>query len=434
MRMVDIIQKKRDGKLLSKEEIEFAVNGYKNDSIPDYQMSSFLMSVYFKGMTKEEVSWLTDAMVNSGETVDLSGINGIKVDKHSTGGVGDKISLIVAPLVASVGVPVAKMSGRGLGHTGGTIDKLEAVEGFSVELSGKQFIDNVNRHGISIIGQSGDLVPADKKIYALRDVTATVDSIPLIASSIMSKKIAMGADAIVLDVKTGAGAFMKTLDRAKDLASTMVEIGSHLNRNTIAVITDMNQPLGYEVGNANEIKEVIEVLQGNGSEDLIEISMAIAVQMSILGGIYKTEEEARKGLTQAIESGEALGKFKEFISAQNGNAAQIDSINLLPQAKHHVEVKSKQSGYVRDINAEEIGVAALLLGAGRQTKEDQIDYSAGVTLKKKVGDQVQEGDVIAVLHFNKEDHQQAVDTLYHAFTYSDQKPEKRPFVYEIISK
>ncbi|MGD6815676.1 pyrimidine-nucleoside phosphorylase [Metabacillus sp. 84] len=434
MRMVDIIQKKRDGKPLTKEEIEFAVNGYKNDRIPDYQMSSFLMSVYFKGMTKEEVSWLTDAMVHSGETVDLSGINGIKVDKHSTGGVGDKISLIVAPLVASVGVPVAKMSGRGLGHTGGTIDKLEAVEGFSVELTGNQFIENVNKHGISIIGQSGDLVPADKKIYALRDVTATVDSIPLIASSIMSKKIAMGADAIVLDVKTGSGAFMKTLETAKDLAGTMVDIGSHLNRNTVAVITDMNQPLGYEVGNANEIREVIEVLNGSGSDDLIEISMAIAVQMSMLGGIYQTEEKARKGLQEAIQSGKALEKFKEFITTQNGSAQQIESPDLLPQAKNHFEAKAKQSGYISDIEAEAIGVAALLLGAGRQTKEDQIDYAAGVSLKKKAGDEVKEGDVIAVLHTNKDDCEQAMDTLHAAYSYSGDKPEKRPYVYEIISK
>ncbi|MTH52256.1 pyrimidine-nucleoside phosphorylase [Bacillus mangrovi] len=434
MRMVDIIQKKRDGKLLAKEEIEFVVNGYKNDSIPDYQMSSFLMSVFFKGMTKEEVSWLTDAMVHSGETVDLSGIKGTKVDKHSTGGVGDKISLIVGPLVASVGVPVAKMSGRGLGHTGGTIDKLEAVEGFSVELTGQQFIDNVNKHGISIIGQSGDLVPADKKIYALRDVTATVDSIPLIASSIMSKKIAMGADAIVLDVKTGSGAFMKTLDRAKDLASTMVEIGSHLNRNTIAVITDMNQPLGYEVGNANEMKEVVEVLKGNGSEDLVEISMAIATQMSILGGIYQTEEEAREGLNRAIESGAALEKFKEFIQTQNGDGSQIEDVSKLPQAEYHVEAKAAQSGYISDIDAEDIGVAALLLGAGRQTKEDKIDYSAGVTLKKKAGDKVEEGEVIAILHTNKEDTKQAMDTLHGAFSYAEQQPEKRPYVYEIISK
>ena len=360
MRMVDLIEKKRDGHALTKEEIQFIIEGYTKGDIPDYQMAAMLMAIYFNGMSKEEISALTNAMINSGETIDLSKIEGVKVDKHSTGGVGDKTSLIVAPLVSSLGVPVAKMSGRGLGHTGGTIDKLESIQGFNVELTKEQFINQVNTHKIALVGQSGNLVPADKKIYALRDATGTINSISLIASSIMSKKIAMGADAIVLDVKTGNGAFMKTLEDSKALAQEMVDIGKRLNRKTIAIITDMNQPLGYEVGNANEIKEVIQVLKGEYIEDLVEISLTIAENMVLLSGMYEGENVKEK-LKLQIQNGQALNKFKEFIKIQGGNENIVNNLDLLPQAKYRFEVKSLNSGYISKLEAEKIGHVAMLL-------------------------------------------------------------------------
>jgi pyrimidine-nucleoside phosphorylase len=432
MRIVDIIQKKKQGEELTKEEIDFIVQGYTKGTIPDYQMSAFLMSVYFKGMTKNETSNMTLSFVNSGDKVDLSEINGVKVDKHSTGGVGDKISLIVIPLVASVGIPVAKMSGRGLGHTGGTIDKLESIEGFRTELTMNEFITNVNSHKMAIVGQSANLTPADKKIYALRDVTATVDSIPLIASSIMSKKIASGADAIVLDVKVGSGAFMKSLDEAKELAKTMVGIGKALNRQTVAIVTDMSQPLGHEVGNANEIREAIEVLRGNGSEDETTVALTIASHMTILGGAFSDFETAYKELNNIISSGRAISKLKELISIQGGNADIIDNTDRLPQSKFHVEVKATSEGYVEEIDAESIGIAAMLLGAGRKTKEDKIDFAAGITMVKKVGDKVNSGDTICMLHTNFDECSEAEVVAKNAFSFSEALPKKITYIYDVI--
>lgn len=432
MRVVDFIEKKKLGFELSKEEIEFIINGYVKGDIPDYQMSAFLMAIYFKGMTKEETANLTMSFVNSGDTVDLSAINGIKVDKHSTGGVGDKISLIVIPLVASFGVPVAKMSGRGLGHTGGTIDKLESIDGFRVELSEEEFINNVNSYKMAITGQSANLVPADKKIYALRDVTATIDSIPLIASSIMSKKIASGADAIVLDVKVGSGAFMKSLDQAKILARTMVDIGKSLNRNTIAVITNMNQPLGREVGNANEIIEALKVLKGQGSEDETTVALTIASYMCVLGGAFNDFDIAFKELTKLIESGKAIEKFKELLKIQGGDSEVVDNLDRLPKAKYHIEVKSLSSGFVNELDAESIGVSAMLLGAGRKTKDDLIDFAAGITLHKKIGDKVEAADVLCTLHTNKEDVKEAVQRSLNAYKITRDKPIIEKYIYEIV--
>lgn len=432
MRVVDIIEKKKHGQELTFEEIDFIVKGYTNNTIPDYQMSAFLMAVYFKGMNNEETANLTLSFVNSGDKVDLSAIQGIKVDKHSTGGVGDKISLIVVPLVASVGIPVAKMSGRGLGHTGGTIDKLESIPGFKVEISNEEFINNVNKYKMAIVGQSANLTPADKKIYALRDVTSTVDSIPLIASSIMGKKIASGADAIVLDVKLGSGAFMKSLDQAKDLARTMVDIGKSLNRNTIAVITNMDQPLGYEIGNANEIKEAIEVLKGNGAEDETTIALTIASYMCVLGGAFKDFDMAYDHMKSLINSGEAIAKLKELILIQGGDPKVVDNPDLLPQAKNHIEVKSKKSGYLSSFDTETIGITAMLLGAGRMTKEDIIDYAAGITLKKKIGDKVEVDEVLCVLHTNKDNWEDAHNKVIEAFYIEQEKPKAEKYIYEII--
>lgn len=432
MRVVDIIEKKKHGIELSAEEIDFIVQGYTNDEIPDYQMSAFLMAVYFKGMNKEETANLTQSFVNSGDQVDLSAIKGIKVDKHSTGGVGDKISMIVVPLVASVGIPVAKMSGRGLGHTGGTIDKLESIPGFKVELTNEEFINNVNKYKMAIVGQSANLTPADKKIYALRDVTSTIDSIPLIASSIMGKKIASGADAIVLDVKLGSGAFMKSLDEARKLARTMVDIGKSLNRDTVAVITNMNQPLGHEIGNANEIKEAIEVLKGNGAEDETTIALTIASYMAVLGGVFKDFDKAYAHMKDIIHSGEAIAKLKELIKIQGGDPAVVDNPELLPEAKNHIEVKSVKSGFVNSFDTEGVGITASMLGAGRMTKEDKIDYAAGITLKKKIGDEVKEGDILCILHTNKEDYQDAYERILNSYHITDKKPEAEEYIFDII--
>lgn len=432
MRIVDLIQKKKQGESLTADEINYIVDGYTKGEIPDYQMSAFFMAVYFKGMDKDEISNLTLAYVNSGDKADLSAIKGIKVDKHSSGGVGDKISLIAIPLVASVGIPVAKMSGRGLGHTGGTIDKLESIEGFKTELSPEVFISNVNKYKMAIIGQTANLTPADKKTYALRDVTATVDSIPLIAASIMSKKIASGADAIVLDVKVGSGAFMKSLDEAKKLAKTMVEIGKSLNRKTVAVITNMDQPLGHEVGNATEVKEAIDVLRGKGAEDETTVALTIASYMTVLGGAFKDFDTAYKNLKDIIKSGEAVKKLKEFIEIQGGNPELIDTPEKLPQARYHMEVKASESGYIYSMEAEKIGIAAMLLGAGRKTKEDKIDFAAGITLVKKVGEKVTQGDTMCILHTNLEDCSEAEKVVHTAYTISKSKPEQLKYVYEII--
>ncbi|UOF89893.1 pyrimidine-nucleoside phosphorylase [Fodinisporobacter ferrooxydans] len=432
MRMVDLIHKKRQGHSFTTDELRYIIQGYTCGDIPDYQMAAWLMAVYFQGMTDEEIADLTTVMVESGDTIDLSGIRGIKVDKHSTGGVGDKISLIVAPLVATVGVPVAKMSGRGLGHTGGTIDKLEAIEGFQAELSNEQFIEHVNTYKMAIAGQTGNLAPADKKLYALRDVTATVDSMPLIASSIMSKKIASGADCIVLDVKMGAGAFMKSLADARRLANTMVKIGQRLNRKTIAIISDMNQPLGCEVGNANEVKEAIEVLRGNGPEDLQVISLTIAAHMTVLGGIYKTFADALHNLTTILQSGSAFHTFRQFIQAQGGNPDLADNPERLPQAANHIDITAWKTGYIQQIDAEAVGTAAMMAGAGRQKKGDAIDPAAGITLLKKSGDPVAKGERMAVIHTNKKTAEEALQRLQDAYVITEQPPQIQPYIHEIV--
>ncbi|AMW23920.1 thymidine phosphorylase [Staphylococcus haemolyticus] len=411
MRMVDIIEKKRDGKSLSKEEIEFFIKGYTNGDIPDYQASSLAMAIFFQDMNDEERAALTMAMVNSGDVIDLSKINGIKVDKHSTGGVGDTTTLVLAPLVAAVGVPVAKMSGRGLGHTGGTIDKLESIKGFHVEISEEDFIKLVNENQVAVIGQSGNLTPADKKLYALRDVTGTVNSIPLIASSIMSKKIVAGADAIVLDVKTGNGAFMKTLEDAEALAHAMVSIGNNVGRNTMAIISDMSQPLGRAIGNALELKEAIDTLNGKGPEDLTELVLTLGSQMVVLANRANTLEEARQLLNEAIENGSALEKFKTFLENQGGDASVVDAPELLPTATYQIEYKAQSSGVVSELIANEIGVASMMLGAGRQTKEDEIDLSVGIVLNKKVGDVVKEGESLLTIHSNRENFDDVIKKL-----------------------
>lgn len=412
MRMVDIIEKKRDGQELTTAEINFFIEGYTKGEIPDYQASALAMAIYFQDMNDRECADLTRAMVESGDTIDLSAIDGVKVDKHSTGGVGDTTTLVLAPLVASLGVPVAKMSGRGLGHTGGTIDKLESIAGFHVELTREQFIDLVNRDKVAVIGQSGNLTPADKKLYALRDVTGTVNSIPLIASSIMSKKIAAGADAIVLDVKTGDGAFMKTQEDAEELAHAMVRIGNHVGRKTIAIISDMSQPLGFAIGNALEVKEAIETLQGKGPKDLTKLVLTLGSQMVILAGKAKTSEEAKEMLLDAIHSGKALAKFKEFLANQGGDASIVDDLTKLPQAKYKIELPAKQSGYISRMVADEIGVASMILGAGRATKEDVIDLAVGLVLHKKVGDKVEEGESILTIYSNRENVEDVKQKLY----------------------
>ncbi|WP_068503127.1 pyrimidine-nucleoside phosphorylase [Paenibacillus kribbensis] len=412
MRMVDLIAKKRDGKELSTEEINFIIQGYTQGEIPDYQVSALAMSIFFKDMTERERADLTMAMVHSGDTIDLSAIEGVKVDKHSTGGVGDTTTLVLAPLVAALDIPVAKMSGRGLGHTGGTIDKLEAIAGFHVEISKDEFVELVNRSKIAVIGQSGNLTPADKKLYALRDVTATVNSIPLIASSIMSKKIAAGSDAIVLDVKTGAGAFMKTVDDAKELAHAMVSIGNNVGRKTMAVISDMSQPLGLAIGNSLEVKEAIDTLRGEGPKDLEELCLALGSQMVFLAGKADSLEDAEEKLKEVIRNGKALEKFKEFIANQGGDSSVVDHPERLPQAQYLIEVPAKQDGVVAEIVADEIGTAAMLLGAGRATKESEIDLAVGLMLNKKVGDAVQKGESLVTIHANREDVAQVLEKIY----------------------
>ena len=431
--MIDIIEKKRDGKSLTREEIEFFVNGYTRGEVPDYQASSLAMAIFFQDMNDEERAALTMSMVNSGEKIDLSDINGIKVDKHSTGGVGDTTTLVLAPLVAAVGVPVAKMSGRGLGHTGGTIDKLESVKGFNVEISEKDFIKLVNDNQVAVIGQSGNLTPADKKLYALRDVTGTVNSIPLIASSIMSKKIAAGADAIVLDVKTGSGAFMKTLDDAEALAHAMVRIGNNVGRNTMAIISDMSQPLGNAIGNALELKEAISTLKGNGPKDLTELVLTLGSQMVVLAEQATSLDEARQMLIDAIKTGKALNKFKTFLSNQGGDDSIVDSPEKLPSAKYQVEFKAKKDGYITEIIANEIGVASMMLGAGRQTKEDVIDLGVGIVLNKKVGEHVEKGENILTIHTNTKEIDDILYKLDNSITI-ESKGEAPTLIHKIITE
>ncbi|MED3624918.1 pyrimidine-nucleoside phosphorylase [Neobacillus thermocopriae] len=434
MRMVDLIEKKRDGHELTTEEINFIIKGYTEGKIPDYQVSAFTMAVVFRGMTERERADFTMAMVESGDQIDLSQIEGIKVDKHSTGGVGDTTTLVLGPLVASVGVPVAKMSGRGLGHTGGTIDKLESVNGFHVEIDNKEFIDLVNKNKIAVIGQSGNLTPADKKLYALRDVTGTVESIPLIASSIMSKKIAAGADAIVLDVKTGAGAFMKTLDDSRELAKAMVRIGNNVGRRTMAVISDMSQPLGYAIGNALEVKEAIDTLKGEGPEDLTELCLTLGSHMVYLAEKAKSLQEARAMLENAIKDGSALEKMKVFLSSQGGDASVVDDPSKLPQAKYIIDLEAKEDGYVSEIVADEIGTAAMLLGAGRATKESEIDLAVGLVLRKKIGDQVKKGEPLVTIYSNFEDVSEVKEKLLQNIKISTTKVEPPILIHEEITE
>jgi pyrimidine-nucleoside phosphorylase len=434
MRMVDLIAKKRDGFELTKEEIDYIIQGYTRDEIPDYQMSAFAMAVYFQGMSKVERVHLTRAMVESGDKIDLSAIEGIKVDKHSTGGVGDTTTLVLAPLVASVGVPVAKMSGRGLGHTGGTIDKLESIPGFHVEITNEEFVDLVNKNKVAVIGQSANLTPADKKLYGLRDVTATVNSIPLIASSIMSKKIAAGADAIVLDVKTGSGAFMKKLEDAKELAQAMVDIGNGVGRKTVAIISDMSQPLGFAIGNALEVKEAIDTLKGQGPKDLQELCYALGSRMVLLAGKAKDLQEARNMLEEAITSGKALEKFKTFLAAQGGDASVVDQPEKLPTAKYQIEVKANESGYIAAITADKIGTAAMVLGAGRATKESTIDLAVGLILHKKIGDQVEAGETLVTIHSNREQVDDVIQQIYDSYRITNEKVDAPPLIYDEINE
>lgn len=434
MQILDIIRKKKHGQELSKDEIEFFVNGYTKGEIPDYQISALLMAIWFKGMTETETSQLTMSFVESGDTMDLSGIPGIKVDKHSTGGVGDKISLIVLPIVAALGIPVAKLSGRGLGHTGGTIDKLEAIPGFSTDISLDRFISNVKKYGVALAGQTGDLTPADKKFYALRDVTETVDSIPLIAASIMSKKLASGSDAIVLDVKTGEGAFMKDLPNSRKLAQTMVQIGNRLGRQTVAVITDMNEPLGHEIGNANEVMEAMEILKGNKIPGLYDVALEIAGYMVWLGGAAKGHEEAKPLIEEVITSGRALAKFKEFIQSQGGDPAITENYSLLPQAKNTLEIKAESDGYVMGITATEIGYAATHLGAGRLKKDDVLDYAAGIHLVKLVGDRVQVGDTLCILQFNDKNPEDSIQLAKDAYQIGPDARPKADFILDVVTQ
>lgn len=433
MRMYDLILKKRNGHELTKEEIEFFVDGYTKGNIPDYQVSALLMAIYFQKMNKRETSDLTMAMVNSGDILDLSAIEGIKVDKHSTGGVGDTTTLVLGPMVAALGVPVAKMSGRGLGHTGGTIDKLEAFKGFSVEMPQDKFIKNVNSIKLALVGQTGDLAPADKKLYALRDVTTTVDNVSLIASSIMSKKIAAGADAIVLDVKVGDGAFMKTPEDAKILATEMVEIGKHIGRNTVAIISDMDQPLGLAIGNALEVEEAIKTLKGEGPEDLVELCLELGSNMVVLAKKANTVEEAREMLKETINSGSALNKLKEFIAAQGGDIECIDDTSKFPQAEHIIPVTSEKAGKVAKIHSENIGIIAMELGAGRATKESVIDQAVGIVLNKKRGDEVALGDIIAYVHANDlEKGNKAVKDILNNYEIVEGYKDNIPLIYDIV--
>lgn len=428
MRMYDIIKNKRDGGKLSKEEIDFFVKGYTAGEIPDYQASALCMAIYFRGMDDEETTNLTLAIAASGDKVDLSGINGVKVDKHSTGGVGDKTSLIIAPIVASYGVKVAKMSGRGLGHTGGTIDKLEAIDGYQTSIDKKEFFRIVNEVGVSIIGQSGNLAPADKKLYALRDVTATVDSLPLIVSSIMGKKLAAGADCILLDVKTGSGGFMKTLEDSTKLAKSMVEIGHLAGKKVIALITDMDVPLGKAIGNSLEVIEAVETLKGEGPEDLTEICIDIAANMLYMAG-KGTVKECEALAKKAIADGSALQTLVKMVHAQGGNEKLLLDTSLFKKAAYDYEVKAPKTGYIEHVDTESYGMASLALGAGRAKKEDPIDYSAGITLEKKTGDFLKEGDVIAVLHTNKpESVKEAEERILKATEISSEPVEKKPII------
>ncbi len=433
MRMYDVIKKKRDGEKLTTEEINFFVNGFNDGSIPDYQVSALMMAIFFKGMDEKETLDLTMAMANSGEMLDLSNIPGVKVDKHSTGGVGDKTSLSLIPMVAACGAHIAKMSGRGLGHTGGTIDKLESFPGFSTSIPVELFEKNVNEIGFSIMGQTKDLAPADKKLYALRDITATVDNMSLIASSIMSKKLAAGADAIVLDVKTGSGAFMKKYEDSLALAEEMVKIGNNAGRKTIAVISDMDEPLGYAVGNALEVKEAIETLEGKGPADFTELCYELGSKMLIAGGLATSDAEAKAKLKEVIESGKALDKLAAFVKAQGGDSDYVYHKERLQEAKLKISVNSPASGYIKGITCDEVGICSMILGGGRETKESEIDLSVGIILRKKVGDKVTAGEELAVVHANDESKaKECIDRLLKAYSFSDSPVPGKQIIKTVI--
>lgn len=433
MRMYDLIHKKRDGQELSEEEIKYIVKGYTNGEIPDYQMSALLMAIYFNSMTEKETAIFTNEVAHSGQMIDLSAIDGFKVDKHSTGGVGDKTTLIIAPIVASYGVKVAKMSGRGLGHTGGTVDKMESIPGMKTTLSSEDFIKQVNDIGLAVIGQSSNLAPADKKLYALRDVTATVDSIPLIACSIMSKKIAAGNDAILLDVKTGSGAFMKTLDDSIELAKAMVSIGKHAGKKTVGLITEMDIPLGHMIGNSLEVIEVVETLKGHGPEDLTKVATDLAANMLYLAG-KGDMETTRQMVRDAIKSGQAFDKLLDLVRAQGGDTSYLEDTSKFEKAQYKVEVKAQKSGYIHAMDTESIGIGSVMLGAGRKTVEDTIDFAAGIEMVKKTGDKVEEGDVLALIYTNDQASiKEASDKILASYTIDDVKPELKPLVLARVS-
>lgn len=433
MRMYDLINKKKYGEPLTKEELSFIVEGFTRGDIPDYQMSAFLMAVYFNGMSREETVMFTQAMADSGDRLDLSKINGIKVDKHSTGGVGDKTSLILGPILASLGVPVAKMSGRGLGHTGGTIDKLESIPGFSTTLTEEQFIENVNTIGMALVGQTANLAPADKKIYALRDVTATVDTEPLIASSIMSKKLASGADVIVLDVKVGSGAFMQTLKDAVSLGETMVSIGTMAGKKVHAVITDMNEPLGCYVGNALEVREAIDALKGEGEKRLMEVTYALAACMLLAAGKADSLEQGREMAKRAVEDGSALQKFREFVKAQGGNPEITENYGLFPKASVKAPVYLDKEGYLLSCRTNEVGMVSLILGGGRETKEDAIDHGVGIRLLHKLGDYVTKDEPFAYIYGNDDEKiSEASRRLKAAYEVATKPPEEKSCVYQVM--
>lgn len=429
MRIYDLIEKKRDGGELTTEEIDFFIKGVTDSSIPTYQVSAMLMAIYFRGMTDRETSDMTLAMAHSGDVMDLSVIKGHTVDKHSTGGVGDKTTLIVAPIVAACGGIVAKMSGRGLGHTGGTVDKLESIPGFKTEMSVQDFLSCAQENGLCVIGQSGNLTPADKKLYALRDVTATVDSIPLIASSIMSKKLAAGNKSIVLDVKVGSGAFIKDVDRARLLARKMINIGNAAGRNVRAVLTNMDVPLGHAVGNALEVKEAVEVLNGRGPEDLKKVCIALASNMiSLVNGI--DAEKAEDMCLLAISSGAALERLRKMVIGQGGDVSYIDSPEKFKTSLYSENILSPRGGYIARMNTESIGISSVILGAGREKKEDSVDFAAGIIIKKKTGDEVRKGDVLAVMYTDKKEALPVAEERYlQALIFSDEKPEDEILIY-----
>lgn len=432
MRFVDIIEKKKNKEELTDDEIKFWIDGVTDESIPDYQTSALLMAIVLNGMTDHETAKLAECMMNSGDVIDLSDINGIKADKHSTGGVGDKTSLALGPIISACGLKLAKMSGRGLGHTGGTLDKLESIEGFNVFLKEEDFKKQVNEIGFAIIGQTGELVPADKKLYALRDVTATVDSIPLIASSIMSKKLASGSDTILLDVKYGEGAFMHTIEDAKKLANAMINIGKKLGKDTKAMITDMNQPLGNTIGNALEVKEAIETVKGNGPKDFTELVLTAGEIMLVQGKIAKNKNEARAMLEDAINSGKAFEKLKKMVEYQGGNVKQIEDPNLLPQAKFKTQMKSQKEGYIDNIHSMNLGILSMKLGGGREKKEDSINYAVGLEMKVKKGDKIKKDDILATVYHDEKLTDEWIESFYNTFSYSNEKTNPIPVVEEIL--